>query len=130
MTEREKHWVTSYKLQIRLDHGKQWIEMGTFGGNVDRYTERVHSVDCMPAPYYRFIPQGFVGSHSGQIGLFNLASPKPQCRDTSLNYHVVYPSKRRFLTQDYSSSKRIEKLPKLKKQRDYHYQIKLAQNGD
>jgi len=70
VVENDKSWWTHYRLEVRVEHGKEWFRVGTFLGNSNRTHEVVHCIDCVPIRFLRFIPQKWVGSTACRIGIF------------------------------------------------------------
>ena len=95
--DNEKHWVINYRVEVRVNSGREWIRVGNFGGNASRSTEIVNTLDIgFPVRYVKVVPMGHVGSTSMQIGLFEKGFDKKVDIAKTVDYTLTVPSKRRF----------------------------------
>lgn len=119
--------VTKYNVDVRVDHGRKWIRIDSFMGNLDRTTELIYSIDIgFPVRYVRVIPVSFNNNTSMQIGLFTQGDSKMIALPTTLDYTVNIPSKRKFVTDGYLNRRGIGSYKKWDRCNYYKHLKNLA----
>lgn len=88
-------YITSYQLQVRSDKGREWIHLGTFAGNTNRFTEVIHPLQLsFMVRYIRLVPKQYSGLCSAQIGLFintkEEGTEQELIKEETMNKTVVY----------------------------------------
>lgn len=67
----QEEYVTNFELFIRQNGTKEWISMGKFQGNTDRWTEKKYDMNNVLARYIRFVPLSFQSSPSFQFSVWS-----------------------------------------------------------
>ena len=69
-------WVTSYSVEGRLPSGRKWFPIGTFVGNSDAHSEKLHLLPChetgkgVTCQHLRFRPLKWHNAASMRVGVF------------------------------------------------------------
>jgi len=74
-------WVSRYELHFRVDGGRAWHSLGSFQGNVDEISEKVHFFETLGsrgqpgllARYLRVLPLECTGGGAMRVGVYGEA---------------------------------------------------------
>jgi len=102
--EQEKHWLSEYIVEVRVDNGKKWLLIGTFLGNTNRFREVVHAIDCVPIRFIRITPKKWVGSTDCQIGVFGTKSTELEPKPKTVEYSIIIQRFKKQVPYGYSDS--------------------------
>jgi hypothetical protein len=91
--ESDGEWVTEFDLYARFDHRSKWIKIGTYTGNVDPYSERLHNIEKdlvnQRFRYLKFVSIACHNSIAMKVDVFGLASGI-QVDDKIDRSHLIY----------------------------------------
>jgi hypothetical protein len=118
--ENKKEWITGFKLSYRADKGKEWKEIGFFGGCVNRWTESIYEIEEIESRYLKVSVMSYNGSPKFQFGAYTRSK---DCKldiienGESINYEVSLKKDIKYVNKwrkykdawdDYGKSYKIE----------------------